>query len=127
METQGQRQLGHAPQSMVVTLSLGGVNELLGPEMETVVCAPKNDRYEKRLSNISGVKARGSEVAAIATEGDNTVGRLADHVIHVPDCPGLLQPFLTVVPLQMLAYRTALVLGRDPDKPRNLAKTVTVE
>ncbi|MCI0835643.1 MAG: glutamine--fructose-6-phosphate transaminase (isomerizing) [Chloroflexi bacterium] len=104
-----------------------GVNALLGPEMATVVCAPKNDLYEKMLSNISEVKARGSEVAAIATEGDNTVGRLADHVIHVPDCPGLLQPFLTVVPLQMLAYRTALVLGRDPDKPRNLAKTVTVE
>ena len=104
-----------------------GVNALLGPEMATVVCAPKNDLYEKMLSNISEVKARGSEVAAIATEGDDTVGRLADHVIHVPDCPGLLQPFLTVVPLQMLAYRTALVLGRDPDKPRNLAKTVTVE
>ena len=104
-----------------------GVNALLGPEMATVVCAPKNDLYEKMLSNISEVKARGGEVAAIATEGDDTVGRLADHVIHVPDCPGLLQPFLTVVPLQMLAYRTALVLGRDPDKPRNLAKTVTVE
>ena len=104
-----------------------GVNALLGPEMATVVCAPKNDLYEKMLSNISEVKARGSEVAAIATEGDDIVGRLADHVIHVPDCPGLLQPFLTVVPLQMLAYRTALVLGRDPDKPRNLAKTVTVE
>ncbi|MCH8909602.1 MAG: glutamine--fructose-6-phosphate transaminase (isomerizing) [Chloroflexi bacterium] len=104
-----------------------GVNALLGPEMATVVCAPKNDLYEKMLSNISEVKARGGEVAAIATEGDDTVGRLADHVIHVPDCPGLLQPFLTVVPLQILAYRTALVLGRDPDKPRNLAKTVTVE
>ncbi|MCH8229664.1 MAG: glutamine--fructose-6-phosphate transaminase (isomerizing) [Chloroflexi bacterium] len=104
-----------------------GVNALLGPEMATIVCAPKNDLYEKMLSNISEVKARGGEVAAIATEGDDTVGRLADHVIHVPDCPGLLQPFLTVVPLQMLAYRTALVLGRDPDKPRNLAKTVTVE
>ena len=104
-----------------------GVNALLGPEMATVVCAPKNDLYEKMLSNISEVKARGGEVAAIATEGDSTVGRLADHVIHVPDCPVLLQPFLTVVPLQVLAYRTALALGRDPDKPRNLAKTVTVE
>ncbi|MDP6666315.1 MAG: glutamine--fructose-6-phosphate transaminase (isomerizing) [Dehalococcoidia bacterium] len=104
-----------------------GVNALLGPEMATVVCAPRNDLYEKMLSNISEVKARGGEVAAIATEGDKTIGRLADHVIHVPDCPVLLQPFLTVVPLQMLAYRTALALGRDPDKPRNLAKTVTVE
>jgi glucosamine--fructose-6-phosphate aminotransferase (isomerizing) len=73
------------------------------------------------------VKARGGEVAAIATEGDDTIDRLADHVIRVPDCPELLQPFMTVVPLQILAYRTALALGRDPDKPRNLAKTVTVE
>lgn len=104
-----------------------GVNALLGPEMATVVCAPKNDLYQKMLSNISEVKARGGEVAAIATEGDETVGRLADHVILVPDCPEILQPFLTVVPLQILAYRTALALGRDPDKPRNLAKTVTVE
>ena len=104
-----------------------GVNALLGPDMATVVCVPKNDLYQKMLSNISEVKARGGEVAAIATEGDDTVGRLADHVIHVPDCPRLLQPFMTVVPLQMLAYRTALVLGQDPDKPRNLAKTVTVE
>jgi glucosamine--fructose-6-phosphate aminotransferase (isomerizing) len=104
-----------------------GVNALLGPEMATVVCAPKNDLYEKMLSNISEVKARGGEVAAIVTEGDDTVGRLADHVIHVPDCPTLLQPFMTVVPLQILAYRTALALGRDPDRPRNLAKTVTVE
>ena len=104
-----------------------GVNALLGSEMATVVCAPNNRLYEKMLSNISEVKARGSEVVAIATEGDDTVGRLADHVIHVPECPGLLQPFLTVVPLQMLAYRTALALGHDPDRPRNLAKTVTVE
>ncbi len=104
-----------------------GVNALLGPEMATVVSAPKNDLYEKMLSNISEVKARGGEVAVIATEGDEIVGRVADHVILVPDCPELLQPFVTLVPMQILAYETALALGRDPDKPRNLAKTVTVE
>jgi glucosamine--fructose-6-phosphate aminotransferase (isomerizing) len=79
------------------------------------------------LSNISEVKARGGEVVAIATEGDDMIDRIADHVIRVPECPELLQPFITLVPLQILAYRTALALGRDPDKPRNLAKTVTVE
>ena len=104
-----------------------GVNALLGPDMATVVCASNNDLYEKMLSNISEVKARGGEVTAIVTEGDNVVGRLADHVIQVPDSPEILQPFMTLVPMQLLAYRTALALGRDPDKPRNLAKTVTVE
>jgi len=104
-----------------------GVNALLGPDMATVVCAPKNDLYEKMLSNISEVKARGGEVAAIVTEGDDVVNRIADHVIQVPDSPELLQPFMTLVPMQILAYRTALALGKDPDKPRNLAKTVTVE
>lgn len=104
-----------------------GVNALLGPDMATVVAAPQNDLYEKMLSNISEVKARGGEVAAIASEGDDTIGRIADHVIYVPECPELLQPFVMLIPMQILAYRTALALGRDPDKPRNLAKTVTVE
>tara|TARA_Y100001934_G_scaffold282629_1_gene397295 strand:+ start:19207 stop:21060 length:1854 start_codon:yes stop_codon:yes gene_type:complete len=104
-----------------------GVNALLGPEMATVVAAPQNSLYEKMLSNISEVKARGGEVAAIVTEGDTTIERVADHVIFVPECPELLQPFVTLVPMQILAYQTALNLGRDPDKPRNLAKTVTVE
>ena len=104
-----------------------GVNALLGSDMATVVCAPRNDLYEKMMSNISEVKARGGEVAAIVTEGDDVVKRIADHVIQVPDSPEILQPFVTLVPMQILAYRTALELGRDPDRPRNLAKTVTVE
>jgi glucosamine--fructose-6-phosphate aminotransferase (isomerizing) len=104
-----------------------GVNALLGSKMATVVAAPQNDLYEKMLSNISEVKARGGEVVAIATEGDETIQRIADHVIYVPACPELLQPFMTLIPMQLLSYRTALALGRDPDKPRNLAKTVTVE
>jgi glucosamine--fructose-6-phosphate aminotransferase (isomerizing) len=104
-----------------------GMNALLGPDMATIVSAPKNDLYLKMLSNISEVKARGGEVVAIVTEGDDTVGRIADHVIQIPDCPEILQPFITLIPMQILAYRTALALDRDPDKPRNLAKTVTVE
>lgn len=104
-----------------------GMNALLGPDMATIVCAPQNDLYLKMLSNVSEVKARGGEVIAIVTQGDDTMQRVADTVIEIPDCPELLQPFLTLVPLQILAYRTALALDRDPDKPRNLAKTVTVE
>ncbi|MBT4944135.1 MAG: glutamine--fructose-6-phosphate transaminase (isomerizing) [Chloroflexi bacterium] len=104
-----------------------GMNALLGPGMATIVCAPQNDLYPKMLSNISEVKARGGEVIAIVSENDETIERVADHVIRVPECPELLQPFVTLIPLQILAYRTALALDRDPDKPRNLAKTVTVE
>ena len=104
-----------------------GVNALLGPDMATIVCAPQNDLYPKMLSNISEVKARGGEVIAIVSENDEMMERVADHVIRVPECPELLQPFVTLIPLQILAYRTALVLDHDPDKPRNLAKTVTVE
>ena len=104
-----------------------GVNALLGPDMATVVTVPKNNLYEKLLSNISEVKARGGEVVAIATEGDTTIERVADHVIFVPQCSELFQPFVTLIPMQLLAYQTAVALGRDPDRPRNLAKTVTVE
>ena len=104
-----------------------GMNALLGSDMATIVCAPQNDLYPKMLSNISEVKARGGEVIAIVSENDETMERVADHVIRVPECPELLQPFVTLIPLQILAYRTALALDRDPDKPRNLAKTVTVE
>jgi glucosamine--fructose-6-phosphate aminotransferase (isomerizing) len=104
-----------------------GINALLGPDMATIVCAPQNDLYPKMLSNISEVKARAGEVVAIISENDETMERVADHVIRVPECPELLQPFVTLIPLQILAYRTALALDRDPDKPRNLAKTVTVE
>ena len=104
-----------------------GVNALLGADMPTVVCAPHNYLYDKMLSNISEVKARGGEVIAIVSEGDDMAERVVDKVIHIPNCSELLQPFLTLVPMQLLAYGTAVALGRDPDQPRNLAKTVTVE
>ncbi|MPZ86956.1 MAG: glutamine--fructose-6-phosphate transaminase (isomerizing) [Nitriliruptorales bacterium] len=81
----------------------------------------------KILSNIQQVKGRGAVVLAIATEGDTEIKEHADHVVYVPEAHELLYPVLTVVPLQLLGYHIATVLGRDVDQPRNLAKTVTVE
>ncbi|MEX0763215.1 MAG: glutamine--fructose-6-phosphate transaminase (isomerizing) [Dehalococcoidia bacterium] len=104
-----------------------GVNALISKSMPTIVTAPQGPLYEKMLSNINEVKARGGEVIAVATEGDRIMHELAHRVIEVPDVHRLLQPILTVVPMQQLAYHAAVALGLDPDKPRNLAKTVTVE
>jgi glutamine---fructose-6-phosphate transaminase (isomerizing) len=73
------------------------------------------------------VKARGARVIAIATEGDDEIGELADHVLQVPRTPDLLSPVVVSVPLQLLAYRIAKLRGCDVDQPRNLAKSVTVE
>ena len=72
-------------------------------------------------------KARGGMVIAVATEGDELVASLADHVLWVPDCPWMLSPVVTVIPLQILAYQIATLRGLDVDQPRNLAKSVTVE
>ena len=79
------------------------------------------------LSNIEEVRSRGGAVIAVATEGDEHIKTLADDVFYVPDVPELLQPLVTVVPLQLLAYHAAVMRGKDVDKPRNLAKSVTVE
>jgi glucosamine--fructose-6-phosphate aminotransferase (isomerizing) len=83
--------------------------------------------YPKMLSNIQEVKARGAAVIAVATEGDERIGALADHVLEVPDTPELLSPVLVAVPLQLFAYHVAKIRGCDVDQPRNLAKSVTVE
>ncbi|MER3414913.1 MAG: glutamine--fructose-6-phosphate transaminase (isomerizing) [Gemmataceae bacterium] len=83
--------------------------------------------YDKVMSNLEEIKARGGPVIAIATEGDREVAHKADDVVYVPDCPEYLQPLVTVVPLQLLAYHIAVLRGCDVDKPRNLAKSVTVE
>ena len=84
-------------------------------------------RYEKTLSNLQEVTARSGRVIAIATEGDEQIRELVEHVIHIPPAPELLSPLLEIVPLQLLAYHLAVKLGCDVDKPRNLAKSVTVE
>jgi glutamine---fructose-6-phosphate transaminase (isomerizing) len=83
--------------------------------------------YPKVLSNIQEVKARGAEVIAVATEGDEQIGGLADHVLYVPRTHELLSPVVVTVPLQLLAYHIAKARGCDVDQPRNLAKSVTVE
>ena len=100
---------------------------LIDNGMPCVFIATKNSQYEKVLSNIQEVRSRGGHVIAIATEGDEHIKSMAEEVFYVPDVPELLQPLVTVIPLQLLAYHAAVLRGKDVDKPRNLAKSVTVE
>jgi glucosamine--fructose-6-phosphate aminotransferase (isomerizing) len=95
--------------------------------MPVVCIAPKDPWHEKMISQIQQAKARGGVVIAVATEGDDLVAAMADHVLWVPDCPWMLSPVVTVIPLQILAYQIATLRGLDVDQPRNLAKSVTVE
>ncbi len=100
---------------------------LISDEMPAVFVATAGPQYEKIMGNIAEVKARGGRIIVVATEGDADIGQYADHLITVPEAPEMLQPMLTVVPLQLLAYHAAVLRGHDVDKPRNLAKSVTVE
>ena len=100
---------------------------LIDPETPTVFVAPRGTLHAKTLSNVEEVRARRGPVIAVGTEGDDALRSLADSFLSIPDAPEVVQPLLAVVPLQLLAYRVALLLGRDIDKPRNLAKSVTVE
>ena len=100
---------------------------LINDGMPVVFIATAGMQYEKVISNIEEVRARGGRIIAVATEGDTNIRRYSDHVVYVPDVPEPLQPMLTVVPLQLLAYHAAVARGCNVDKPRNLAKSVTVE
>jgi len=100
---------------------------LINPDMPTVAIAVKDDMYEKMISNIQEIRSRKGPVIAIVTEGDDKVKEMVDEVIEVPTTLDYLNPILTVVPCQLLAYYSASFLNRDIDKPRNLAKSVTVE
>ena len=100
---------------------------LIDDDMPVVFIAMKDGTYEKVLSNVEEVRARGGRVLAIATEGDTFLEQKADQVIYVPDTHALLTPLLSVIPLQLLAYYIAVQRGCDVDQPRNLAKSVTVE
>ncbi len=100
---------------------------LVDKNMPVVVIATRDRVYDKILSNIEEVKARGGRIIAVATEGDREIRRHADCVLYVPETLDLLTPLLTVVPLQLLAYYAAVARGCDVDRPRNLAKSVTVE
>lgn len=100
---------------------------LIDKGMPVVVVATKGSQYEKVIGNMEEVRSRGGHVIAVATEGDVDIQNHCDDVFYVPDVPEPLQPLLTVVPLQLLAYHAAVLRGKDVDKPRNLAKSVTVE
>jgi len=100
---------------------------LVDEQCPSIFIAPTDKSYDKVLSNMQEIKARGGKVVAIVTEGDMAMSKVADHVIEVPSTDPLLTPLLTVIPLQLLSYRIASQRGKDVDKPRNLAKSVTVE
>jgi len=100
---------------------------LIDKDMPVVVLAPRDRLYEKTVSNLMEVKARGAPVIAFVTAGERELGRAADAVFTVPDVHPLLSPILFTVPLQLLAYHIAVLRGTDVDQPRNLAKSVTVE
>ncbi|HEX4032638.1 MAG TPA: glutamine--fructose-6-phosphate transaminase (isomerizing) [Terracidiphilus sp.] len=111
-----------------------GPNALIDETLPVVVLATRDQadpasklRYEKTLSNIQEVTARSGRVIAVATEGDEIISGLVEHVIHIPPTPELLAPLIEIVPLQLLAYYIAVRRGCDVDQPRNLAKSVTVE
>jgi glucosamine--fructose-6-phosphate aminotransferase (isomerizing) len=100
---------------------------LITPEMPVVFLASRGLQYDKVLSNMEEVKSRGGQIIAVVTEGDAEIKRLANHVLPVPAVSDPFQPILNVVPLQLLAYHVAVLRGCAVDKPRNLAKSVTVE
>jgi glucosamine--fructose-6-phosphate aminotransferase (isomerizing) len=104
-----------------------GVIALISPELPSVFIAPEDSVFDKNISNIEEVKARKGPVIVIGTEGCTKLEKVADEVIYVPRCADYLSPILTVIPLQLLSYHLAVALGCDVDKPRNLAKSVTVE
>lgn len=100
---------------------------LIDEEMPVVVIATRKGHYEKVVSNIQEIKSRSGKIIGVVTEGDVDVKKLADHVIEVPDTIEFLTPLLTTIPLQLLSYHIAVLLDKNVDQPRNLAKSVTVE
>lgn len=100
---------------------------LIDPTFPVFALCPKDSVYEKSISNLEEIKARGGRVVAVTTEGNTDLERLVDDVIYIPKTLEMLTPILAVVPLQIFAYAIAAAKGIDPDKPRNLAKAVTVE
>ena len=100
---------------------------LIDSDMPVVVIATHNAMYEKVLSNIQEIKARQGRVIALVSKGDNTIAKIADEVIELPDVQEYLEPLVATIPLQLLAYHVAVCKGKNVDQPRNLAKSVTVE
>ncbi len=100
---------------------------LIDETLPVVVIAPRNSTYEKTLSNLQEVRARGGRIISIVTKGDEMLSKVSEHFFEIPECDEFVQPFLSVLYLQLLAYHIADLLGNDVDQPRNLAKSVTVE
>ena len=100
---------------------------LIDSDMPVVVIATHNNMYEKVLSNIQEIKARKGRVIALVSKGDDTIAKIADEVIELPDTLECLEPLIATIPLQLMAYHVAVCKGKNVDQPRNLAKSVTVE
>ncbi len=100
---------------------------LVDDGVPVVVLAPRGPGYDKVLSNLAEVRARNGHIIGVGTKGDEQLASQCDRVLWIPDAPALLQPFLTVLPLQLMSYAIAVAKGNDVDQPRNLAKSVTVE
>ena len=100
---------------------------LIDRDMPVIVIAPRDPWYEKMLSQIEQARARGGTVIALATDGDERISDVAQHVLWIPVTPWMLSPVTAIIPLQLLAYHIAALRGLDVDQPRNLAKSVTVE
>jgi len=104
-----------------------GIIALVRPEVPSVMIMPDDAVFEKNVNNLEQIKARNGKVIAIATEGRKDLAKIVDDIIYIPRCPDYVAPILTAIPLQLFAYYLAVHLGCDVDKPRNLAKSVTVE
>jgi len=100
---------------------------LIDKQMPVVVIAPKQEHYDKIVSNIQEIKSRNGKIIAVVTKGDTQVKNLADHIIEIPDSSDALSPIIATIPLQLLSYYIAIMRGTNVDQPRNLAKSVTVE
>jgi glucosamine--fructose-6-phosphate aminotransferase (isomerizing) len=100
---------------------------LIDKDMPVLAIMPKDQWYDKMLSQVEQAKARGGILILVATDGDTRAQELGDHVLWIPESPWLLTPVFATIPLQMLAYHIAAIRGLDVDQPRNLAKSVTVE
>ena len=100
---------------------------LIDSDMPVVVVAPHDEMYKKVLSNIQEIKARRGKIIALVSKGDDTISKIADEVIEMPETLECLEPLIASIPLQLLAYHVAVCKGKDVDQTRNLAKSVTVE
>ena len=100
---------------------------LVEESFPTVAICPSDSVYDKMVSNIQQVRGRNGKVIAVATEGNEDIKKIADDVVYIPKTSEMLTPILSVVPLQLFAYHVGVLKGCDVDKPRNLAKSVTVE